>query len=77
MAVRAQTVGDYTKIFKNPDELADFMMREVEEQDAYIAKLAEEGKLEGAEMSCDLNKKAAMAKEPGKELSAKDGGRER
>ncbi|MDR1519514.1 MAG: hypothetical protein LBU23_05140 [Planctomycetota bacterium] len=54
---------DYSKLFKDYEALADHIMLDAEEQDGELARLTEEGKAEGMEMSCDLVKKAEMARE--------------
>jgi hypothetical protein len=54
---------DYSKLFKDYEALADHIMLDAEEQDRELARLTEEGKAEGVEMSCDLGKKAELARE--------------
>jgi hypothetical protein len=45
-------IVDYTKLFKTPDELADFLMLEMEEQNRILAEFAQTGRVGGAEMWC-------------------------
>jgi hypothetical protein len=45
-------IADYTKIFATPDELADFLMLEVKEQDRILAELAQVGRIGGVTMCC-------------------------
>lgn len=47
-------VIDYTKIFQNPNELADFCLLEVTEQDAIIQRLVDQQKDIGLEYSCNV-----------------------
>lgn len=45
---------DYTKIFQNPCELADFCLLDVKEQDAIIKHFVDEQKDIGLEYSCNI-----------------------
>ena len=46
---------DYTRLFSSPDELADFLMLEVEEQDRLMAEFALSGRLAGASLACRID----------------------
>lgn len=47
---------DYTKLFATPDELVDFLMLEVKEQDSILAKLVQIRGAGGMKMYCRLER---------------------
>ena len=48
-------ISDYTRIFATADDLTDFLMLDVKEQDRVLAGLTQDGKIGGVSMCCRLD----------------------
>jgi hypothetical protein len=62
---------DYTRLFSSPDELADFLMLEVEEQDRLMAEFALAGRLAGVSLACRIDEPGLGGEGGGEPMSAK------